>query len=402
MKSTRTAGLSEEAAPLIGKIPFNRPYVTGAEFSYMRQAIENAHLAGNGPFSRRCREHLERTIGSRRVLLTHSCTGALEMAFTLAEIGPGDEVIMPSFTFVTTANAVVAQGGKPVFVDIRKDTLNIDEKLVGDAVTDRTRAIVPVHYAGVGCEMGAIIEIAAHRDLIIVEDAAHGIHASADGKKLGGIGELGTLSFHETKNVSCGEGGALLVNDERFLERAEIIHEKGTDRGRFFRGQVEKYTWVDVGSSYVLSDLAAAYLWAQLEHIENITKLRIAIWERYHEAFAELEAFGFLRRPIVPASSTHNAHMYYLIVDDITTRSALIQDLAREGINAVFHYTPLHTSAGGQRYARAVGDLEVTDYVADRLLRLPIWVGMSVTEVRRVIHGVRAFFGHSPADSEAP
>ena len=379
-----------EASPEL--IPFNRAYVTGAEFGYMQEAIDNAHLAGNGPFSMRCREWLEQKIGSRRALLTHSCTGALEMAFTLAEIGPNDEVIMPSFTFVSTANAVVARGGVPVFVDVRQDTLCLDETLVQAAVSDRTKAVVPVHYAGVACDMTVIGDVAARHGLAVVEDAAHCVGASVNGRALGGIGTLGTLSFHETKNVSCGEGGALLVNDDRLVDRAEIVHEKGTDRQRFFRGQVDKYTWVDSGSSYVLSDLAAAYLWAQLQEADKITRLRLAIWERYHQAFAELEARGDLRRPVVPTSSTHNGHTYYILLEDLATRTAIIEELARHDINAVFHYVPLHSSEAGLRYGRVVGDLSVTNFAADRIVRLPMWAGMSRIEVDRVIGCVRAFF----------
>lgn len=383
-----------------GHIPFNRPYVTGAEFGYMREAIDNAHLAGNGPFSLRCRAWLEQRLGCPRALLTHSCTGALEMAFTLAGIERGDEVILPSFTFVSTATAVVGRGGTPVFVDIRPDTLCIDERQLEEAVTSDTKAIVPVHYAGVSCEMGEITRLAERNDLVVVEDAAHGIQATVAGKPLGGIGHLGTLSFHETKNLSCGEGGALLVNDERFVERAEILHEKGTDRQRFFRGEVDKYTWVDVGSSYVLSDLAAAYLWAQLERAEAITRLRCSVWDRYHEAFAGLEARGHLRRPFVPAGCSHNAHMYYVIVEDLPTRTALLRDLAGKGINAVFHYVPLHTSKAGSQYGRAVGDLTVTNSTSERLVRLPLWAGMSSTEVEVVIAGVREFFeGRRPTST---
>jgi dTDP-4-amino-4,6-dideoxygalactose transaminase len=379
--------------PAPGYIPFNRAYVTGSEFGYMREAMENAHLAGNGPFSRRCREWLERTIGSRRALLTHSCTGALEMAFTLAEIGPGDEVVVPSFTFVSTATAVVARGGTPVFVDVRPDTLCIDAELVHGALTARTKAVVPVHYAGVGCDMDGLVQLATKHGLVVVEDAAHGIQAAARGRQLGGIGELGTLSFHETKNVSCGEGGALLVNDERFVERAEIIHEKGTDRQRFFRGQVDKYTWVDVGSSYVLSDLAAAYLWAQLEHVDEITASRHAIWNSYHTSLEPLEEAGHLRRPVVPSWCSHNAHMYYVLVEDIATRTAVIDHLAQHEINAVFHYVPLHTSGAGRRYGRAAGDFSVTSSVSDRLVRLPVWAGMTGAEVDRVSEGMQTFFG---------
>ena len=373
-------------------IPFNRPYVTGAEFEYMREAIENAHLAGNGAFSRRCREWLEEAIGSRRVLLTHSCTGALEMAVMLAELGPGDEVIMPSFTFVSTANAVVLRGATPVFVEIDPTTLGLAAHEVEAAVTERTAAVLPVHYAGVACDIEGIVRLAARYGITVIEDAAHGIGASVDGQALGGIGELGALSFHETKNVSCGEGGALLVNDERFVERAEIVHEKGTDRQRFFRGQVDRYSWVDLGSSYVLSDLAAAYLWAQLERIDQITALRMSIWHRYHEAFAELEADGLARRPGVPDGRSHNAHMYYVLVRDLATRTRMIDFLARRGVNAVFHFVPLHSSSAGRRYGRTNEELPVTTSVSERLLRLPLWAGMTDHEVDRVIAGVREFF----------
>ena len=384
-------------SPEPGFIPFNRAFATGAEFGYMREAIENAHLAGNGPFSQRCREWLEQAIGSRRVLLTHSCTGALEMAFILAEVGPGDEVVMPSFSFVSTATAVVASGGTPVFVDVRPDTLCVDAARVERALSAQTKAILAVHYAGVGCDMDGLLELAKKHGLLVVEDAAHGILAAARGRPLGGIGALGALSFHETKNVSCGEGGALLVNDDRFVERAEIIHEKGTDRQRFFRGQVDKYTWVDVGSSYVLSDLAAAYLWAQLEHAEEITSRRLALWDTYHASLERLEEDGRLRRPIVPEWCSHNAHMYYVLLEDIATRTALIDHLGRRGISAVFHYVPLHTSAAGRRYGRAAGDFSVTCSASDRLVRLPLWAGMTVDEVERVVEATQAFFDGRPA-----
>jgi len=372
-------------------IVFNRAHVTGSEFGYMQEAIRNGHLASSGPFSKRCAEWLTGRMGSRKALLTHSCTSALEMAFTLADICPGDEVIMPSFTFVTTANAVVGRGGRPVFVDIRPDTLCIDERQIESAIGPRTKAIVPVHYAGVGCEMGAISELAAAHDLLIIEDAAHGIGATVGGRPLGAIGHLGTYSFHETKNVSCGEGGALLVNDERFLERAEIVHEKGTNRTRFLRGQVDKYTWVDVGSSYALSELAAAYLWAQFEHESETTAKRLGIWNRYHSAFVELEADGLLRRPVVPSDRRHNAHLYYLLLDDLPTRTAFIEWLGSRGVHAVFHYVPLHTSSAGQQYALAHGDLPVTVDVSERLVRLPLWVDMTDSQIDRVIAAVSSF-----------
>jgi dTDP-4-amino-4,6-dideoxygalactose transaminase len=314
------------------------------------------------------------------------------MAVALADVGPDDEVVMPSFSFVSAANAVVARGGVPVFVDVRDDTFCIDETLVERAITPRTRALLLVHYAGVACEMETLVEIATRRELVLIEDAAHGIRASVDGRALGGIGQLGTLSFHETKNVTCGEGGALLVNDERLIERAEIVHEKGTDRLRFFRGQVDKYTWVDVGSSYVLSDLAAAYLWAQLESVDAITAMRRAIWDRYHAAFEDLEAHGSLRRPVIPDRCSHNAHMYYVLASNLHARTSLITHLAERDINAVFHFVPLHDSVAGLRFGRAVGDLGVTASVSDRLVRLPLWAGMSDEEVDRVVDGVRSFF----------
>jgi dTDP-4-amino-4,6-dideoxygalactose transaminase len=372
-------------------IVFNRAHVTGEEFACMEEAIRNAHLASSGPFSKRCADWLAERTGCRRAFLTHSCTAALEMAISLADLRPGDEVIMPSFTFVTTANSVVGRGGRPVFVDIREDTLCLDERLLEAAITPWTKAIVPVHYAGVGCEMDVICELAQQHGLLVVEDAAQGIGATASDRPLGGIGDLGALSFHETKNVSCGEGGALLVNDERLVERAEVVHEKGTDRARFYRGQVDKYTWVDVGSSYALSELAAAYLWAQLQHEREITARRLEIWNRYHDAFAELELEGLLRRPVIPAHCEHNAHMYYLLLEDLDTRTAFISELGARGVNAVFHYVPLHTSTAGRRYARTHGELTVTTDVADRLVRLPLWVDMSEDQVDRVIREVTGF-----------
>lgn len=370
-------------------IVFNRAHVTGCEFAYMHEAIANAHLASSGPFSRRCAKWLVDQTGASRALLTQSCTAALELAFTLADIGPGDEVIMPSFTFVTTANAVVGRGGRPVFVDVRPDTLCLDETKVRAAITPRTKALVPVHYAGVGCEMGALAQIAEAHDLVLVEDAAQGVGATFDGRALGSIGQLGALSFHETKNVSCGEGGALLVNDARLAERAEIVHEKGTNRGRFLRGQVDKYTWVDLGSSYALSELAAAYLWAQLQHEREITALRLSVWDRYHAAFEPLEIEGLLRRPVVPSGCRHNAHMYYVLLPRASDRPSFIDSLAAEGVHAVFHYVPLHSSPAGARYAAQSGDLTVTTHVSERLVRLPLWADLTDAQVKRVIDAVR-------------
>ncbi len=308
-------------------IPFNKPFMTGRELAYIAQAHANGHLAGNGAFSKRCSAWLEDRIGSQKALLTHSCTAALEMAAILSGVGPGDEVIMPSFTFVSTANAFVLRGAIPVFVDIEPDTLNIDATKIEAAITPRTKAIVPVHYAGVGCDMDAIMDIAARHDLVVIEDAAQGLLADYRGRPLGGIGHMAALSFHETKNIISGEGGALLVNDPRFVERAEIVWEKGTNRSQFFRGQVDKYTWVDLGSSYLPGEIIAAFLWAQMEESSSITSRRMAIWDTYHEAFAELERAGHVRRPIVPPDRSHNAHMYYLLLPDLARRTAFIDRL---------------------------------------------------------------------------
>jgi dTDP-4-amino-4,6-dideoxygalactose transaminase len=370
-------------------VPFNVPYTTGREFTYIQEAIDHAQLSGNGPFNHRCCAYLEQQLAAPGVLLAHSCTGALEMAALLAEVGPGDEVIMPSFTFTTTATAFVLRGAVPVFVDIREDTLNLDERLVEAAVTERTKAIVAMHYAGVGCEMRALGDIAARHSLLLLEDAAQGFAASYRGRPLGTLGNLGTLSFHETKNVIAGEGGALIVNDPELVERAEILHEKGTNRRAFFRGHVDKYSWVDIGSSFVMSELAAAFLWAQIEEAETITARRLAIWARYHEAFAELEAAGAFRRPVIPADCTHNAHMYYLLAPNGERRDELMRTLARDGVTAVFHYVPLHSAPAGRRFGRAQAELPVTDHTSASLLRLPLWVGMSDEQVEHVIGAVR-------------
>ncbi len=366
------------------KIQFNRPYMTGKELYYITEAKFGNVLAGDGPFTKRCHEWLEHKSGCERALLTHSCTAALEMAALLLNIEPGDEVIMPSYTFVSTANAFVLRGGVPVFVDIREDTLNLDERLIEAAITPRTRAIVPVHYAGVACEMDAIMEIAKRHSLKVVEDAAQGVMASYKGRALGSIGDLGAYSFHETKNVISGEGGALLVNDPMLATRAEIIREKGTDRSRFFRGEVDKYTWQEVGSSFLPGDLIAAFLWAQLEEAERITDQRMAIWRRYHELMEPLEQRGQLRRPIVPADCQHNAHMYYVLLAPELDRQKVLSKLKKNDIYSVFHYVPLHSSTGGQRYGRAHGELEVTVRQSERLVRLPLWVGLSVEHQDRI------------------
>jgi dTDP-4-amino-4,6-dideoxygalactose transaminase len=357
-------------------IPFNKPYMTGKELWYIAQAHHQGWLAGDGAFTKRCAGWLEQRTGAGKALLTHSCTAALEMAAILADIGPGDEVIMPSYTFVSTANAFALRGAVPVFVDIRPDTLNIDERLIEGAITDRTRAIVPVHYAGVGCEMDAIMDIAERHGLMVIEDAAQGILASYKGRPLGSIGHLAALSFHETKNIISGEGGALLVNDPELSARAEIIREKGTNRSQFFRGQVDKYTWVDLGSSYLPSELVAAFLWAQMEEADSITQRRLAIWTRFHEAFRESELEGKVRRPCVPSHCAHTGHMYQLLLPSLARRSQFIETLKAEGINSVFHYVPLHSSPAGRRLGRALGALPVTNDIAERLVRLPLWIGV--------------------------
>jgi dTDP-4-amino-4,6-dideoxygalactose transaminase len=369
-------------------VPFNRPFVTGKEFDYIKEAIARGHLSGDGTFTRRCHKWLEEAVGCAKALLTHSCTAALEMAALLAEIRPGDEIIMPSFTFVSTANAFVLRGGVPVFVDIRPDTLNIDETQIEGAITPRTRAIVPVHYAGVGCAMDTIEAIAARHRLLVIEDAAHALLASYRGRPLGGFGHLAAASFHETKNVISGEGGALLVNDASLVARAEVIREKGTNRSQFFRGQVDKYSWVDVGSSYLPSEVTAAFLWAQLEEATAISERRCAVWARYHDAFASLERAGRVRRPLVPAECRHNGHLYYLLLPDLAARSRCLDRLRDAGINAVFHYVPLHSSPAGRRYGLTAGPLPETDAAADRLVRLPLWVGMTEAQIDRVVTAV--------------
>ncbi|UVM46274.1 dTDP-4-amino-4,6-dideoxygalactose transaminase [Pseudomonas brassicacearum] len=367
------------------KIQFNRPFMTGKELHYIAEAKSGNMLAGDGPFTKRCHEWLESRSGCDTALLTHSCTAALEMAALLLNIEPGDEVIMPSYTFVSTANAFVLRGGVPVFIDIREDTLNLDESLIESAITARTRAIVPVHYAGVACEMDTIMDIAKRHDLRVVEDAAQGVMATYKGRALGSIGDLGAYSFHETKNVISGEGGALLVNESSLALRAEIIREKGTDRSRFFRGEVDKYTWQEVGSSFLPGELIAAFLWAQFEEAERITHERLEIWQRYHELLEPLEADGLLRRPIVPEECQHNAHMYYVLLAPGLDRQHVLGEFKKHDISSVFHYVPLHSSPGGKRYGRAHGALEVTDRQSERLVRLPLWIGLSAEQQQRIV-----------------
>jgi dTDP-4-amino-4,6-dideoxygalactose transaminase len=366
-------------------IPFNRPHTTGREFEYIQEAIGRHHLSGDGLFSRRCQAWLEGQVGCGKALLTHSCTAALEMAALLADIRPGDEVVMPSFTFVSTANAFVLRGGVPVFVDIRPDTLNLDERAIEPAITPRTRAIVPVHYGGVACELDEILSLARKHKLLVIEDAAQALGSTYRTRPLGGFGDLAVTSFHETKNVISGEGGALLINTGALEARAEILREKGTDRSRFFRGEIDKYTWIDLGSSYAPSELTAAFLWAQMEAAEAIGRRRLEIWNWYNEAFADLERRGMIRRPIVPAHCQHNAHMFYVIVPDLTVRTRLLAALNAGGVNAVFHYVPLHTSTGGRKFGRSHGSMRHTENLSERLVRLPLWIGMEHADVDRVV-----------------
>jgi dTDP-4-amino-4,6-dideoxygalactose transaminase len=371
-------------------LPFNRPLRTGGEAERVAAALDRGWTGGNGPASEHCQTLLRTLTGALGVLLTHSCTGALEMSALLADVGPGDEVILPSFTFASTANAFVLRGATPVFVDVDPDTLNIDPARVADAICERTRVVVAVHYGGVGCDMAALGERCREHDLVLVEDAAQCIGATLDGHALGAIGALGTLSFHETKNVSCGEGGALLVNDARFAERAEILQEKGTNRQRFARGEVDHYTWVDVGSSFLMSDVTAALLSEQLERVDEITAARLEIWEAYHAAFASFEQAGVLRRPVVPEGARHNAHLYRLMLADRPARDRVIKTLAAAGISAYFHYVPLQSAPAGRRFGRVHGPMAVTDAAAEQLVRLPLWVGMTAGDVERVVQGVAA------------
>ncbi|HNX69205.1 MAG TPA: dTDP-4-amino-4,6-dideoxygalactose transaminase [Candidatus Omnitrophota bacterium] len=365
------------------EIPFNRPYMTGKELGYIAEAHRNLCLAGDGDFTRRCQQWLEKNLHCRKALLTHSGTAALEMAAILADIRPGDEVIMPSYTFVSTANAFVLRGGIPVFVDIRPDTMNIDESRIEAAITGKTKAIVAVHYGGISCAMDPILEIARRHRLFVIEDAAQGVSCSYKGKPLGSLGHLAALSFHETKNIISGEGGALLINEERFIERAEILREKGTNRTKFFRGQVDKYTWVDLGSSFLPGEITAAFLWAQMQEVEPIKKRRLEIWDGYHRGFLPLEKEG-IRRPVVPEECQHGGHMYYLLLKSLAQRTYFIEELFRRGMHSVFHYVPLHSSPAGRKFGRAHGDLPVTDDLSSRLVRLPFWIGMK-KEVRKVV-----------------
>lgn len=373
-------------------IPFNKPFIIGKELYYIAQAVLKGHLSGDGPFTKLCHKWLEEHLGCGRAFLTHSCTGALEMAAILCNIQPGDEVIMPSFTFVSTANAFVLRGGVPVFIDIRPDTLNINERLIEEAITQRTKAIVAVHYAGVACAMDEINEIANKNKLMVIEDAAQALLSTYKGRYLGSIGDLGCLSFHETKNVISGEGGALLVNRPELLERSEIIREKGTNRSKFFRGEVDKYTWVDIGSSFLPSELIGSFLFAQLEHAEKIIKARCSIFQQYYKLLLPLGERGLIKLPSVEINSVGNGHIFYIITNSLEERSLLIQHLREKSIMSVFHYIPLHSAPAGIQYARFCGDMKVTDTVSETLLRLPMFYDMSEADVAFVVDEIYCFY----------
>jgi len=375
-------------------IPFNKPPFTGNEEKYVLKSMKSSKISGDGEFTKKCTQWFEEKLECKKALLTTSCTHALEMAAILLDIQEGDEVIMPSYTFVSTANAFVLRGAKIIFVDIRPDTMNIDETKIEQAITPKTKAIVPVHYAGVGCEMDTIMDIANRHNLFVVEDAAQGMMSSYKGKALGTIGHLGAFSFHETKNyTSAGEGGLLIINDEKFIQRAEIIREKGTNRSLFFRGMVDKYSWVDVGSSYLMNDVSAAYLWGNLEKADEINENRLTTWQKYYDGLKELETKGVIELPTIPDECVQNAHMFYLKVKDLETRSELIEHLKENDIWSVFHYIPLHSAPAGLKFGRFDGDDEFTTTQSERLLRLPMYYGLEDNQVLKVTDAIIKFFG---------
>lgn len=374
-------------------INFNEPILMEAALDYVREAINNKKLSGDGEFTKRCSYWLERWCGVNHVFLTTSCTHATEMAAILADIQPGDEVIMPAYTFVSTADAFVLRGAKVRFIDIRPDTMNIDENLIEAAITDKTKAIVPVHYAGVSCEMDTIMEIAGKHKLIVIEDAAQGVMSTYKGRALGAIGDYGCYSFHETKNYSMGEGGAIVVRDENKVELAEIVREKGTNRSRFFRGQIDKYTWVEAGSSYLPSELNAAYLWAQLEKADSIFEDRMRTWKMYWDGLMELAREDRIQIPSIPKECSHNAHMFYIKVKDLEERTSLISFMKTRGISLVFHYVPLHTAPAGKKYGIFVGEDRYTTKESERIVRLPLYYGMKEIDAERVISAIYDFYG---------
>ena len=373
-------------------IVFNVPPYTGNELHYISQAVEKQKICGDGEFTKRCNNWIEAHTGTKKCLLTTSCTHAIELAALLAEVEPGDEIIMPSYTFVSTADAFVLRGAVPVFVDIRPDTMNLDETLIEAAVTDRTKAIVPVHYAGVACEMDTIMEIAGRYGLMVIEDAAQGSQSTYKGRALGTIGDFGAFSFHETKNFSMGEGGALLIRDEKYVEEAEILREKGTNRSKFFRGQIDKYTWVNYGSSYLPSDMNAAYLWAQLELADVINDHRLELWNQYYEELQPLQERGILELPVIPKDCVHNAHMFYIKAKDLEERSALLAFLKDNGILSVFHYIPLHTAPAGLKFGRFHGEDRYTTKESERLCRLPMFYKLTKEEVSYITGKVKEFY----------
>ncbi len=373
-------------------IPFNIPPFTGKEMNYIRQAVENQKICGDGPYTKKCSEWIEQKTGTAKCLLTTSCTHATELAALLADVKEGDEVIMPSYTFVSTADAFVLRGAKPVFVDIRPDTMNMDETLIEDAITPRTKAIVPVHYAGVACEMDTIMDIAKRHHLLVIEDAAQGIMSTYKGQALGAIGDFGCFSFHETKNYSMGEGGALLIKDPKYVEEAEIIREKGTNRSKFYRGQIDKYTWVNYGSSYLPSDMNAAYLWAQLELAEEINEKRRSIWNRYWELLQPLKEQGCIELPTVPEGCVHNAHMFYIKAKDLEERTGLIDFLRENEIWPVFHYIPLHTAPAGRKFGEFHGEDKYTTKESERLCRLPLFYSLELEQVDYIASKVKEFY----------
>lgn len=378
-------------------IPFNKPFVIGKELYYIAQAVALGNISCDGHFTRACSELLQQRFGISKILMTPSCTAALEMAAMLCDLGPGDEVLMPSFTFVSTANAVARLGAKPVFVDIRPDTLNIDERLLAPAITPRTRAIFPVHYAGIGCAMDRIMEVAERHHLWVVEDAAQGVNSEYQGRPLGAIGHLGAYSFHETKNYMCGEGGALCINSPELVRRAEIIRDKGTNRQQFYRGEVDKYTWVDIGSSYVPCEIVSAFLYAQLEHLDAITQKRRGIYQYYRERLTPFEAEGLLGLPVVPPVCQGNYHLFYVLLADGGTRDRMMAHLREQGIGAVFHYVPLHTSPMGRQFGYQEGDLPITEDLSQRLLRLPMYHEITAEEQSRVVTAIASFLRQEPA-----
>ena len=365
-------------------IPFNHPFTIGKEFTYIEDAIKKGILRGDGIYTKKCHDFLEKKLGCSKILLTHSCTAALEMAAILLDLQPGDEVIMPSYTFVSTANAFVLRGAIPVFVDIRSDTLNINENLIEKAITPKTKAIVCVHYAGVACEMDSIISLCKAYNLVLIEDAAQALGSKYKGKNLGTFGDLACFSFHETKNIISGEGGCLAINNPNYIERAEIIREKGTNRSKFFRGQIDKYTWVDIGSSFLPSDMVSAFLYAQLEHMDEINQKRIQVWNKYNNAFTKHQ----IKTPFIPDYCEHNAHMYYLLFNSLEKRTNMINTLNQLGINTVFHYIPLHSSPAGKKFGRYQGDMAITNQISDTLLRLPIFYQITDEEIEKIIQQI--------------